>query len=335
MKEALYYKPLDKHKVQCVLCPRQCVIMEDKRGNCGVRENQDGKLYSLVYGKAVSAHIDPIEKKPLFHLLPGSASYSIGTVGCNLHCKQCQNYSISQARPEDFPGLDLPPQQIVDGAIRENCSSIAYTYTEPTIFYEYVLDTAKLAQKKGIKNVIVSNGFINETPLKELCHYINGANIDLKCFNDKFYREISVGAWLSPVLNTLKILKERKVWTEITNLIIPTINDDLSDIEKMCLWIQDNLGNDVPLHFTAFYPTYKLTNLPPTSSEILVKARDIAKKIGLNYVYIGNVYVEGGENTVCPKCEEVVIERVGFSVASNKLKNGKCSCGEKIPGVWK
>jgi pyruvate formate lyase activating enzyme len=333
MKQALYYKTLKDNKVQCVLCPWNCVIPEDKRGNCGVRQNKDGKLYSLVYGKAVSTHVDPIEKKPLFHLQPGSLAYSIGTVGCNLHCKHCQNYSISQATPEELPGTDLPPQQVVDQAIRENCSSIAYTYTEPTIFYEYMLDTAKLAKKKGIKNVIVSNGFINEEPLKELCKHIDGANIDLKCFNNKFYRDITT-ARLEPVLNTLKILKQKKVWLEITNLIIPTLNEDLSEIKKMCKWIQNNLGNNVPLHFTAFYPTYKLTDISPTPADILTKARNIAKEIGLHYVYIGNTYVEGGENTYCPECNEVVIERVGFSVSENRLKNRKCTCGEKIPGVW-
>jgi pyruvate formate lyase activating enzyme len=332
MKEALYYKKKGD-KIQCVLCPKLCIIADNKRGNCSVRENREDKLYSLVYGKAISTQVDPIEKKPLFHFLPGSLAYSFGTVGCNMHCKHCQNYTISQAKPEDLPGIDLSPQQIVDDAIKKKCSSIAYTYTEPTIFYEYMIDTAKIAKKKGIKNVIVSNGFINPEPLKELCKYIDGANIDLKCFNDKFYKEIT-NAWLDPVLETLKILKENKVWLEITNLIIPGYNDNLKEIEKMCLWIHKNLGNDVPLHFTAFHPTYKMMNTSSTSSEILVKARDIAKKIGLNHVYIGNVFVEGGENTVCVKCGENVIERIGFSVEENKLKNGKCGCGEKIAGVW-
>ncbi len=333
MKEALFYKKLEDKKVQCLLCPRGCIIPEGKRGFCKVRENKNGKLNALVYSKPCSIQIDPIEKKPLFHFLPGHKSFSIGTTGCNLACKHCQNYTTSQAEVEEVPGYELTPEKAVTEAIKQDCKSIAYTYNEPSIFYEYVLDTAKLARQSKLKNVTVTNGFINEEPFEKLYKYIDGANVDLKAFDDKFYREITT-AWLEPVLNTLKILKKIGTWFEITNLIIPTLNDDLKKIKKMCEWIKENLGVDVPLHFTAFYPTYKLTNLPSTSPEILVKARDIALKVGLHYVYVGNVYIGGAENTYCPKCGKLLIERMGFAILQNRIKNGKCSCGEKIAGVW-
>jgi pyruvate formate lyase activating enzyme len=330
MKEALYYEKL-KDKVQCYLCPHNCVITKGKRGNCGVRENKDNKLYSLVYGKACSATIDPIEKKPLYHFIPGHSSFSVATVGCNLHCLHCQNWEISQ--PEAITGEDLPPEEVVRLASAKGCKSIAYTYTEPTIYFEYALETAKLARKKGIKNVIVSNGFINEEPLNELCKYLDGANIDLKGFTEDFYKKVCC-AKLEPVLNSLKILKEKGVWLEITNLIIPTLNDDMKKIGEMCKWIKDNLGTNIPLHFSRFFPYYKLNNINPTSAEMLVKARDIARKVGINYVYIGNIFIEGADNTYCPKCGELMIERVGFQILQNNIKGGKCSCGEKIAGVW-
>jgi len=332
MKEALYYEKKD-NKLQCHLCPRNCVIAIDKAGFCRVRKNIKNKLYSMVYAKPISAHIDPIEKKPLYHFLPGTKALSIGTVGCNLACKHCQNWEMSQAFPGDFPEYDLPPALIVEEAIKTGCKSISYTYNEPTIFYEYALDTAKIAKKKGIKNTIVSNGFINEEPLKQWCKYIDGANIDLKSIDDKFYRKIT-SAWVEPVLNTLKILKENNVWFEITNLIIPTLNDNLKDIEKLCNWVKNNLGVNNPIHFTAFYPCYKLTNLPRTSPDILKKAYNTAKKTGINYVYIGNVFADKEGNTYCPKCGELLIERSFFEVLQNNITHSKCSCGNKIPGVW-
>ncbi len=332
MKEALYYKKVKDKVVQCILCPRFCVIKKGMRGNCGVRKNTKGKLYSLVYGKPCAVHVDPILKKPLSHFLPDSLSYSIGTAGCNLSCLYCQNYSISQAKPEDIPSLDMPPKAIVEDAIANDCESIAYTYTEPTIFIEYVLDTAKLAREKGLKNVIVSNGFINEEPLKELCKVIDGANIDLKG-NDKFYREMS-NAKIEPVLNSLKVLKEEKVWLEITNLIIPGYNDKEKDIKERCEWIKDNLGVEVPLHFSRFFPYYKLQNIEPTPQETLKKAKEIAKKIGLKYVYIGNIFIDGAENTICSKCGKLLVERVGFDILQNNIKKRVCECGEKINGVW-
>jgi pyruvate formate lyase activating enzyme len=335
MKEALYYKALKNKIVQCFICPRKCIIKEGERGFCKSRENRNGKLYSLVYAIPCSVNVDPIEKKPLFHFLPGTTAYSVGTSGCNLRCKFCQNWQISQAMPEDVPFIDLKPEKVVEEAIANGCKSIAYTYTEPTIFYEYMLDTAKLAKKKGIKNVYVSNGFINEEPLKELCRYIDAANIDLKGFSDDFYRQIT-GAWLQPVLDTLKTLKKEGVWIEITNLIIPTLNDDAAMIRKMCLWIKGQLGDDIPLHFSRFFPDYKLMDLPPTSPETLIKAKEIAEKAGLKYIYIGNLKTEKDEQTKCPKCGKVLVNREWFRATENNIKNGSCySCGEKIEGVWK
>jgi len=332
MKEALYYKTV-KGNIQCVLCPRDCIIKENNIGFCGVRKNIKNKLYSLVYAQPVSVAIDPIEKKPLYHFLPGSRSFSIGTVGCNLRCKHCQNWEISQAKPGQYPSSTLEPEEIVEKAIKNNCKSISYTYNEPTVFYEYALDTAKLAKKRGIKNVIVSNGFINEEPLIEWCKYMDAANIDLKG-NDSFYRKVTT-AWLEPVQNTLNLLKEKKVWFEITNLIIPTLNDSLRDIEIMCKWIKENLGISYPLHFTAFYPCYQLSSLPPAPADMLVKAKNIAGKMGFEYAYIGNVLADKDSNTYCQKCRKLLIERSYFDVYQKNIKNGKCSfCGERIAGIW-
>jgi len=335
VKQALYFKKLKEKAVKCVLCPRFCSIKPEELGNCKARKNIDGKLISLVYGKSVSAAIDPIEKKPLFHFLPGTNAFSIGTTGCNLHCLHCQNWETSQANVDDFPLIDLPPKKAVEEATKNNCSSIAYTYNEPIVFYEYALDTAKLARKKGLKNIIVSNGFINKEPLIEWCKYIDAANIDLKGFDDKFYRKTTT-AWLEPILQTLKLLKENNVWLEITNLIVPSLNDDPEKIKEMCEWIKNNLGKETPLHFTAFYPCYKLSNIEPTPVETLIKAREIALKAGLDYVYIGNISNEEFFNTYCPKCKGLLIERsYGYGIEIKNLKDGKCSiCKEKIEGVW-
>ncbi len=334
MKEALYYKKLENHKVQCVLCPRKCIILENNIGNCGARKNIKGKLYSLVYGKAASYNIDPIEKKPLYHFLPGSSSFSFGTVGCNLHCFHCQNWQISQAKADEFFQQELMPADIIKLAIKNKCESISYTYNEPTVFYEYMIETAKLAKKKNLKNVIVSNGYINEEPLKKLCRYIDAANIDLKSINNDFYKKICSGA-VEQVLNSLKTLQKNKVWIEITNLIIPGENDNLKDIEKLCRWIKENLGINVPLHFSAFYPTYKMPDKEPTNASVLFKARDVALKQGINYVYAGNVFAGQAGNTYCPKCKKLLIERGYMNVYKNNIKNNKCIfCGEKIAGVF-
>jgi pyruvate formate lyase activating enzyme len=333
MKKAMHYSKLKEKTVQCHICPRKCIIKPNKHGFCRARKNEKGILYSLVYAAPCSVNIDPIEKKPLFHFLPSTASYSIGTAGCNLRCKFCQNWQISQVMPDEVPFIDLPPEKVVEEAINNNCKSIAYTYTEPVTFYEYVYDTAKLARKKGLKNVCVTNAFINQKPLRQLYKYIDAVNIDLKGFTDKYYREIT-GAWLQPVLDSIKTVHEMGVWLELTNLIIPGLNDDPKIIKKMCEWIK-KISPDIPLHFSRFFPDYLMRDYPQTGENTLLKAGKIAKKAGLNYVYIGNIMLPEWGNTYCPKCKELVIERQWFEVTKNKLKNGKCPCGEKIAGVWK
>ncbi len=334
LKEAMFYDKLPDNNVQCHLCPRNCTIPEGRYGFCRARKNIKGKLYAMGYANPCAVHIDPIEKKPLFHVLPASDSFSIASAGCNMRCKFCQNWQISQFSPEETQNLFVPPEKIVQKALETKCKTIAYTYSEPTNFYEYMLETAKIAKEKGIKNVMHSNGYINQEPLKELCKYLDAANIDLKAFNNKYYKEICGGS-LEPVLETLKTLKKEGVWVEITNLILPTLNDDPKDIKKMCEWIRDNLGTDVPLHFSRFYPTYQMKNLPPTPKETLQKAREIATGVGLRYVYIGNIVGNPAESTCCPKCGKVIIERVGYNIIKNNIKNGKCKfCQEKIAGIW-
>ncbi len=330
MKEAMFYKKLKEKKVQCNLCPHNCVIEEDSRGKCGVRKNENGKLYSLVYNKPCAIQVDPIEKKPLYHFLPGSKALSIGTVGCNLSCIFCQNYHISKADPEKYQVNEVDAEQIVKLAEENNCKSIAYTYTEPTIFIEYVLEIAKLARKKGIKNVIVSNGFVNEEPLKEICKYIDGANIDLKSMNNNFYKKYCQ-ARLAPVLNSLKILKKENVYFEITNLLIPGLNDKRKDIERLVKWVSENL-NDIVLHFSRFFPMYKLQDRKETPIKTMEMAEKIGKKY-LSYVYLGNIGKES--NTYCRKCKKLLIERKGYNIGRISIKNGKCvGCGNKVVGVW-
>ncbi len=332
MKEALYWKK-EKSLVHCVLCPRNCMIAEGRVGTCGVRKNKEGKLFSLVYAKPASIAIDPIEKKPFYHFMPGSSALSFGTVGCNLACQFCQNWTLSTSKPDDIEGggESVKPEEIVAMAKERGCKIIAYTYNEPTIFYEYMLDTAKLAKKAGIKNVIVSNGYIQQEPLKELCKYIDAANIDLKAFNEEFYSKYT-GAKLQPVLETLKTLKKEGVWLEITNLVIPTLNDNFEEIEQMCKWIKENLGQTV-LHFSRFFPHHRLNKLPQTPPQTLDKARKIALKY-LNHVYVGNIQTDAN-NTYCPKCKKLLIERSWFAPSLNEIKNGKCpNCKKEISGVW-
>lgn len=334
MKEALFYKKIAGKIVQCLLCPHYCTLKPGERGKCGVRENKDGKLISLVYGKLCSLAIDPIEKKPLYHFLPGEKALSIATVGCNLHCKYCQNWEISQASPEDVISLKLKPEDVVNEAIKRNIKIISFTYTEPTIFYEYMIDIAKISKEKGIKNVIVSNGFINPDPLTKLIKHIDGANIDLKSIDNNFYVNLC-DARLDPVLETLKILYKEKVWLEITNLIIPGFNDKKKDILKLIRWIKNNLGRDVPLHFSAFYPHYKMIRLHPTPSSTLIEARKTALKEGLHYVYTGNIIDEEGAETRCPYCDALLIKRKFYNIIENNVKEGKCPvCKKKIAGVW-
>ena len=322
--------------VQCELCPFRCFLPEGSRGICRVRMNVAGKLRTLVYAQPVSVHVDPIEKKPVYHMLPGSRIFSIATVGCNLRCSFCQNWEISQCYPEEAmsSGQIMTPEQVVAAAIEANCNSIAYTYSEPTVFYEYVLDTARLAREKGLKNVLVSAGYINTKPLAQLAPYFDVIKIDLKGFNEKFYRDV-VGGDIKYVLATLKELHELGVFTEVVNLVVPTLNDDMQEIARMCKWIYDNLGPDTPLFFTRFVPQYRLANLPATPVETLEEARKIAIATGLRYVYIGNMPGHPAENTYCPECGRVLVQRYGYAIMENNIKNGRCIfCSRKIPGVW-
>lgn len=334
LKLTPYFLPLPNQKIQCQLCPRQCVVSEGQRGFCGVRENRQGKYYSLVYGNPCAAHLDPIEKKPFYHFRPATTSFSIATAGCNFRCKFCQNWEISQAKPEDTYNLDLPPERVVELAKKMGAHSLAYTYVEPTIFFEYMVETAKLAKKEGLLNVYHSNGFINPAPLQELSKFLDAANIDLKAFNDDFYESMSQGQ-LGPVLRTLKMIKEKGVHLEITNLIIPTKNDNPLEIQKMCTWIKRELGPEVPLHFSRFYPLYKLRHLPPTPVATLEKSRQTALAAGLDFVYIANVPGHEGEKTYCPRCHKVLLNRQGYTVGEINLNKGRCKyCGRPIPGIW-
>ncbi len=333
-KEASFYEKLENKIVRCLLCPRRCQLKEGERGVCQVRINKGGKLFTLTYGYPCAVHVDPVEKKPLFHVLPGTQVLSIAVAGCNLKCKFCQNWTISQTTPEYTYNYNLAPEDIVAAAKRHKCPSIAYTYTEPTSFYEYMLDIAKIARKEDVLNLFHSCGFINPEPLRKLCPYLDAGNVDLKGFSKDFYQK-TCSAELQPILDTLKIFKEEGVWIEITNLVIPTLNDDPEMIRGMCVWIKDNLGVDVPLHFSRFQPEYKIKNLPPTPVKTLEEAHKIAKEVGLKYVYIGNVPGHPAENTYCPECGKLLIERRGYVILQNNLKEGCCpSCGEVIPGVW-
>jgi pyruvate formate lyase activating enzyme len=332
-KEALFYEQRGK-AVQCAKCPHGCLLEVEESGICRSRVNYKGKLYSIAYGNPCAVHIDPIEKKPFFHFLPSTRAFSIAAAGCNLRCLNCQNWEISQVSPTESQNVDLMPERVVQECVRNRCVSIAYTYSEPTTFYEYALDTGSIARKQGIRNVLKSNGYINEKPLRKLCGVLDAANIDLKSFDDKVYRELN-GAKLEPVLKTLRVLKEEGVWLEITNLVIPTWTDNLDMIREMCDWLCSNGLSDCPIHFSRFTPLYKLTQLPATPVTTLDHALDIARKSGMHYAYVGNVPGHTAENTFCHNCGKLIIERRGFAIMTNEIKDGKCAfCKEKIPGVW-
>jgi len=334
LKEALHWISLDKGRIQCQLCPRRCVLSEGEKGFCRARKNIKGRLYALTYGQPVALHVDPIEKKPLAHVYPGTKSFSIATAGCNLRCKFCQNWEISQLDPETVAKRFVPPQEIISLVKSTGSKTIAFTYTEPTIFYEYMLDIAKLAKEENISLVMHSAGYINEEPLRQIAKYLKAANIDLKGFSDKYYASFCQGS-LNEVLNTLKILREEGVWLEITTLLIPGGNDSDEEIRKMCEWIVKNLGKDTPVHFSRFFPMYKLINLSPTPLSTLVKAKKIAEESGLNFVYIGNVPEHLGEDTNCPHCHKLLIKRIGYRIIENNIKEGRCLfCKEPIPGIW-
>lgn len=334
MKEARFYENLDG-KVRCRLCNHYCIIKNGKRGICGVRENRDGRLFSLVYGRSIATGVEPIEKKPFFHFYPGTTAYSIATVGCNFHCLNCQNWEISQMPKTGEGGIigkKLLPEEIVTNAKRLGCKSIAYTYTEPTIFFEYAYDTARLAHKEGIKNVFVTNGYTSGEAVKEIAPFLDAANVDLKSFDEDFYRKIC-GAKLQPVLDNIRLYRELAIWVEVTTLIIPGYSDDEKQLRAIAEFIK-GIGEDIPWHITAFYPAYKLPDVPPTTIESLRRAREIGIKAGLKYVYEGNVPGEGGENTYCYHCGEAVITRYRFEIRENKLTEGKCpKCKNQIDGV--
>ena len=324
-------------KVQCELCPKMCVIEPGQSGECRVRINIDGVLRTVVYGYPCSIHVDPIEKKPLFHFLPGSKIFSLATVGCNLHCKNCQNWEISQANPEDSKAMFCPPQKLIALTKYHRCSSLAYTYSEPIIFYEYTYDTAKLARKANIRSVLVTAGYINKEPWQRLLKVVDAANIDLKGMSEDFYRQVC-SATLKPVQNAMILAKASGILLEVTNLVIPTLNDKPEEIRKLSHWIKANLGGETPLHFSGFTPRYKMRHLPNTSLKTLEMAREIAISEGLKYVYVGNIASKTGQNTYCPRCNSLLIERIGFgyTILQNRLKNGCCpDCGKEIYGVWK
>jgi pyruvate formate lyase activating enzyme len=336
MHEAKFWEAKDNGFVQCHLCRFNCRIAEGRRGRCGVRTNSDGVLYTLVYGQSVATNIDPIEKKPLFHLLPGSKSYSIATVGCNFHCLHCQNANISQWPHEhdQIPGEPLTPEQIVADALATGCQSIAYTYTEPTIFYEYAYDTAKLAHEAGLKNIFVTNGYTQTAPLEEIAPFLDAANVDLKGFSDPFYRKCT-GASLTGVLETLRDYRRLGIWLEVTTLLITGQNDADDELKQLAAFIVAELGDETPWHVTAFFPAYKMMDVPPTPMTTLLRAREIGKQAGLKHVYTGNLYDEDGESTFCPGCEARLIHRHGFELTQNSLVDGSCAeCGRSVSGVW-
>ncbi len=333
-KRIAMYQEETARGIMCRICPNECVLKEGELSKCNNRKVYNSKLYTLAFGNPCSANIDPVEKKPLYHFLPGSRTYSIATAGCNLVCLNCQNWTISQTSPDKTRNYDLMPGQVVEQCIKNNCRSIAYTYSEPVTFYEYVYETATLAKKAGIKNIIKSNGYINPEPLKKLCSVIDGANIDLKAFNDSTYLKLT-GGKLQPVLDSLKVYKEMGVWLEITNLIIPTWTDNQNEIRKMCKWLVDNGFSNTPIHFSRFYPLHKLEQLPPTPVELLNTVAQIASEEGIKYVYTGNAPGNEKSDTYCPSCKSNIITRQGYRIVSNKIAEGKCSkCGQTIEGVW-
>lgn len=320
--------------VECQLCKRKCRLVEGQRGDCRVRVNLDGKLQTLVYGKPCSVHVDPIGKKPLFHVLPATTAFSIATAGCNLHCKFCQNWEISQRAPEETENYDLPPERVVEEAIKNRCHSIAYTYSDPIIFYEYMLDTAKIAKEHKLLNLMITAGYIEQEPLLELCPYIDAANVDIKGITEEYYQKMC-SAELQPILDCNITMRKQGVWVELTNLIVPTWNDSESDIRKLCRWVIDYLGPDVPLHFSRFWPQHQLKNLPPTPIGTLTMAWEIARKEGIHYTYVGNVPGHDGNNTFCPTDKKLLVKRIGYNVLENNIVDGKCKfCQTKIPGIW-
>ena len=334
LHEASFYEALAGDKVHCKLCPRGCIVGNKQRGYCRVRENRDGRYYSLVYGRPCAIHTDPIEKKPLFHVYPGSQSFSIATVGCNMACKFCQNWDISQASPDDIRPSYQSPEAIAQQASAAGTRTISYTYTEPTIFFEYMADCAKAGKARGIESVVVSNGFITAEAQQAMFPLVKAIKIDFKAFTQSFYRDTCSG-FLEPVKASLQRLAKSGVWYEIVVLLIPTLNDSSDELKRMAAWIVKDLGPDVPLHFSRYHPMYKIKNIPPTPPDTLRRARQIAQAEGCHFVYIGNVPGEEAQNTVCPYCQAMLISRYEYRIMENNIVKGACkACGKTIPGVW-
>ncbi len=334
IREALHYEKLERQRIRCVLCPRECEVADRERGFCGNRENRDGVYYTLAHGNPCAANPDPIEKKPFAHFLPGTTAFSISTAGCNFVCKYCQNWQISQERPEQTRNMDMPPERVCDLAEQTGCASIAYTYGEPVVFYEYMLETAAAGRARGLKNVMISNGYIQREPMRRLCGVLDAVKVDLKGFTEEFYRDTCRGK-LKPVMDTLELLRDEGMWFELVYLMVPGLNDDPAEIRKMAAWIVETLGPDVPLHFSKFYPQYMLQNLPQTPIGSLMRARDVCIEEGVKVGYVGNVPGNRAAHTYCPACGEAVIRRVVHRVTENRLRDGKCpDCGERVPGVW-
>jgi len=322
------------NSVQCELCPKACLLAPGESGDCRVRVNLDGRMTAVTYGFPCAVHVDPVEKKPLYHFQPGTLALSLATAGCNLHCLNCQNWEISQADPETVAASPVSPAQLTELAQEQQCRSIAYTYTDPVVFYEYTYDSARTARKAGLKNLAVSAGYINRRPLEELCNVIDAATIDVKAMSDKFYREVC-GGTLKPVLEALVTYKRCGVWLEVSNLVLPTMNDRDEDFKHLAAWMKTNLGPETPLHFLRFFPHYRMRELPPTPEATLRRAREIAQAEGMKYVYIGNLADADAGVTRCPHCHRPVIERSGYSLQHNFLRQGKCpDCGTAIAGVW-
>jgi len=335
-REAEHYVHLGGNRVACQRCPNQCVLGDGERGICRARQNTGGKLYTLTYGQPCSVAIDPVEKGPIFHMTPGAKCLVVAAAGCNLDCKYCQNWQFALVNPEETKNYDLPPETAVQLALDNDCDAITFSYTEATVSYEYIRDIAKLAKERGLKTVLISNGYINPQPLRELCPYFDAIKVDLKGFTNEFYQEVCSGR-LEPVLGTLQVLKEEGAWFEVVNLVVPMHNDDLSKITEMCQWISDNLGTEIPLHFSRFWPSYKLSRLAGTPVGTLEQSIEIARENGLKYVYIGNVPGHEAGDTYCPHCGKCLIKRVGYAaVTENNIVDGRCKfCGHEIPGVWK
>ncbi len=332
--EARYYEKLEHEEIRCVLCPKECRIGDRERGYCGVRENDAGTYYTLVYGEPCALHNDPIEKKPFFHVIPGTSALSLSTVGCNMECKFCQNWQISQSRPEQVETRYVAPARIVEQARALNSPSIAYTYGEPVVFFEYMADIAVLARDEGIKNVVVTSGYIKETPLLDLCSLVDAIKVDLKSFDESYYRDVC-SSELRPVLDAITTIRTAGIWLEIVYLVVPTLNDDPRRIREMARWLLEHVGSDVPIHFSRFFPQYRLENLPPTPISSLERAYEICREEGMHFVYVGNVPQHETESTYCPSCGERIIHRRGYRILDLDIAKGCCRfCGIRIPGIW-